>query len=257
MLHGDLAENPGDPVVLFDLGNVHFNLGNYFHAECYLNECLQRINPSDASYRPAAARLVESHLRKGDPERAREVAEYARQRLPEDAEFAARLCRLSTSNFGGAAENGIPRTRARLYLGAGNKRLHGYFHVDIQPADGIDVAWDLNTTPWPWDDDAACAIVAEDLVEHLDIGLVGFCDEAWRVLRPGGELFVRTPHHEGKSSWIDPTHRWHLGEEAFHYLDPAREWGRLYSHYTPRKWRLVHLAVRGPQNIHAILVPRK
>ncbi len=53
-------------------------------------------------------------------------------------------------------------------------------------------------------------IVAEDLVEHLAISLIQFCEEAWRVLAPGGELFVRTPHHSGDSSWIDPTHRWHL-----------------------------------------------
>jgi hypothetical protein len=145
----------------------------------------------------------------------------------------------------------------KLYLGAGLKRLPGYTHVDIEDAEGIDQVYDLNRTPWPWEDGSVDLIVAEDLVEHLEINLVQFCNEAWRILRSGGELFVRTPHHQGDSSWIDPTHRWHLNEQAFHYLDPATHWGSLYPHYTDRKWRLLSLGVRGPQNIHAVLTPRK
>lgn len=145
----------------------------------------------------------------------------------------------------------------KLYLGAGNKRLGGYVHVDIQGVEGVDIMHDLSQLPWPWPDESATMMVAEDLVEHLAISLIQFCDEAWRVMQPGGELFIRTPHHSGDSSWIDPTHRWHLNEQAFQYLDPETHWGRLYPHYTKRKWRILSLGVRGPQNIHALLMPRK
>lgn len=145
----------------------------------------------------------------------------------------------------------------RLYLGAGTKRLPGYTHVDVHATEGIDVVHDLNVTPWPWDADVVTAIVAEDVVEHLDVSLIDFCNEAWRVMAAGGELFVRTPHHQGDSSWIDPTHRWHLNEQAFHYLDPDTGWGRTYPHYTDYKWKILSLGVRGPQNIHALLTPRK
>jgi hypothetical protein len=145
----------------------------------------------------------------------------------------------------------------KLYLGAGSKRLNGYTHVDVASQDDVDVGYDLNQLPWPWSDDTIEAIVAEDLVEHLTINLIQFCDEAWRVLAPGAELFIRTPHHSGESSWIDPTHRWHFNEQAFQYLDPETHWGRLYPQYTQRKWRILSLGIRGPQNIHALLTPRK
>lgn len=145
----------------------------------------------------------------------------------------------------------------KLYLGAGLKRLAGYTHVDIAKCDGVDVVHDLNEIPWPWANDSVEAIVAEDVVEHLEINLIQFCNEAWRVLRAGGELFVRTPHHTGDSSWIDPTHRWHLNEQAFHYLDPDTHWGKTYPHYSATKWRITSLGIRGPQNIHAVLIPRK
>jgi len=145
----------------------------------------------------------------------------------------------------------------KLYLGAGTKRLPGYVHVDIVGGDGIDVVHDLNQRPWPWEDGSASMIVAEDVVEHLTINLLEFCNEAWRVLEPDGELYVRTPHHKGDSSYIDPTHRWHLNEQSFQYLDPETYWGQTYSHYTPHKWRTLSLGIRGPQNIHAVMMPLK
>ncbi len=145
----------------------------------------------------------------------------------------------------------------KLYLGAGQKRLNGYHHVDIEESDGIDQCCDLGMLPWPWGDNSAEMIVAEDLVEHLETDLVKFCNEAWRVLRIGGELYVRTPHHKSESSWIDPTHRWHLDERSFQYLDPATEWGAMYPQYTDRKWQILSLSVRGPQNILAVMTPRK
>lgn len=144
-----------------------------------------------------------------------------------------------------------------LLLGCGLNRLAGFTHVDVRRTDGVDVVWDLNQRPWPWEDNTARFIMAEDVVEHLSISLIDFCDEAWRVIKPGGELFVRTPHHKGDSSWIDPTHRWHLDERAFQYLDPVTYFGRTYLHYTARKWKIILNGVRGPSNIHALLMPRK
>jgi len=145
----------------------------------------------------------------------------------------------------------------KLYLGCGQKRLPGCVHVDVAGGDGIDELYDLDQCPWPWPDDSARVIVAEDVVEHLSMSVVAFCDEAWRVLRTGGELFIRTPHCDGDSSWIDPTHRWHLDEQAFEYLDPNRHWGREFPQYTEHKWEIISLGVRGPQNIHVLLSPRK
>ncbi len=145
----------------------------------------------------------------------------------------------------------------KLYLGAGQKTLAGYMHVDLEPGPNIDVVHDLDSFPWPWEDGSAEMIVAEDVVEHLQSSLIAFCNEAWRVLAPTGELYVRTPHHEGVSSWIDPTHRWHLHEQSFQYLDPDAYWGQVHPHYTAKKWRILSLGVRGPQNIHAVMTPRK
>ncbi len=245
LLHLDRMERPDDPLAPYRLGELHYNLGNFFHAECYLNDVLQRLQPQESFHSQVATLLASAHRKKGDPERAVEVETFVQQAGGSNGAAPPPTTPL--------AEN----TGARLYLGAGRKRLQGHTHVDVQQGDGIDVVHDLGLLPWPWEDGSVAHIVAEDVVEHLKIDVVQFCNEAWRVLKTGGELFIRTPHHKGESSWIDPTHCWHLDERAFQYLDPETQWGGLYPQYTDRKWRILSLGVRGPQNIHALLMPRK
>ncbi len=83
--------------MLFNLGKVHFRMGNFFHAECYLNDFLQRSNPFDTRYRTAALWLIESHIKKGDPYRAHAVAEYALKQIPDDPAFASNVSALVAS----------------------------------------------------------------------------------------------------------------------------------------------------------------
>jgi SAM-dependent methyltransferase len=145
----------------------------------------------------------------------------------------------------------------KLYFGRSPKPLEGHLLVDVAPNPSVDLIHDLNDLPWPWDADSIQRIVAADLVEHLRLSLLEFCDEAWRVLKPGGELFVRTPHHDGAESWIDPTHRWHLHEQSFHYLDPESLRGKNNVHSASHPWRILSLGVRNRSQIHALLTPRK
>lgn len=243
VIRAELRAHPGELSLRRELARAHFLTGNYFHAECYLSDVLAANDaPSDLN-RQALSRLIVCHARTGDPYRAAEFREAFVRRYDEPP---PRIDEPKPTTADGL----------RLYLGAGQKRLAGYTHVDIVSGDGIDIAWDLDRRPWPWPDHSADVIVAEDLVEHLTVHLIEFCDEAWRVLRPDGELYVRTPHYAGESSWIDPTHRWHLHEQSFQYLDPATPWGRTYPHYTERKWQILSCGVRGPQNIVVVLSPR-
>jgi len=97
LLHLDLADRPDDARVLFNLGKLHFRLGNFFNAECYLNDCLQRSKPDNIHYRTAAVRLIHSHIKKGDPFRAREVGEFVQKQIPDDQEFTSRISALLAS----------------------------------------------------------------------------------------------------------------------------------------------------------------
>ena len=221
----------------FELGKHHFLRGNYFHAECYLSQSLEQ---SAERKQEITGMLALCFERMGEPHRLPELHPFDPPSHHIDAAGIAQELR-----------------ERRLYLGAGRKSLAGYTTVDVIQGETVDMAWDLAKRPWPWDNDSVAAIVAEDSSSILASIPLSFATRRARVMPAGGELFIRTPHHEGVSSWIDPTHRWHLHEQSFDYLDPERHWGKVHPHYTERKWRILHSGVRGPQNVHVVMTPRK
>lgn len=139
-----------------------------------------------------------------------------------------------------------------LNLGCGNDPMGGAVNHDLglyQP--WVDVPWDLNVFPWPWDDNSFQTIVALDLLEHLD-SFIRFFDECWRIIKPSGRIAIRTPRWDSPNAVIDPTHKRCYHPESFDYLDPSTVWGQKYSMYTPRKWRKVEFVDNGV-NMHVTL----
>lgn len=108
----------------------------------------------------------------------------------------------------------------KLNLGAGSDARDGYVNTDLVDLPGIDVVHDLDTFPWPFDDDAATEILALDVFEHVDKPL-GFVAECWRILAPGGRLHVRAPHWQSPNAATDPTHRRSVTEATFDYWVPG------------------------------------
>jgi SAM-dependent methyltransferase len=127
-----------------------------------------------------------------------------------------------------------------LILGCGNKPVAGAVNHDrIRHREEIDIAWDLNDLPWPWEDESFDRVHANAVLEHLRLNLVESLNECWRILRPGGTLYVKLPHWKHDTSYMDPTHYWQYSVRALDVFDPATEFGRRYAFYTDRKWRLV------------------
>jgi SAM-dependent methyltransferase len=127
-----------------------------------------------------------------------------------------------------------------LNLGAGNRPIKGAVNHDLRAhAAHVDVAHDLNERPWPWADESFDRIVARAVLEHLDIDLVASLDECWRLLRPGGTLYLKLPFWNSDLAHQDPTHRWFFSVKSFDQFDPERRRGREYDFYTDRTWQIV------------------
>ena len=118
----------------------------------------------------------------------------------------------------------------KLNLGCGGLVLDDYVNVDIEAGPGIDIAWDLDVHPWPWQPGSAEAILAHDIYEHVNDPL-GFMLQCWRVLEPGGPLSIKTTHWQGPSCYNDPTHKRFLTERSFDYWIPGTE---AYVRYGPQ-----------------------
>lgn len=108
----------------------------------------------------------------------------------------------------------------RVNLGSGSVPKPGYVNVDGVALPGVDVVHDLDTGPWPFDDNVVERIEAFDVYEHV-VNWRLFMAECHRILEPGGTLFVHTSYYKNPSSYRDPDHKRFLHEESFDYWVPG------------------------------------
>ncbi len=104
-----------------------------------------------------------------------------------------------------------------LNLGCGSEgRTSGVVNVDRVALPNVDIVHDLDVTPWPFESDAYDRIKAQDVFEHVD-DPIGFMTECHRVLKPGGELLIKSPHFRHQDAFTDPTHRRFCTEHTWDY----------------------------------------
>lgn len=121
-----------------------------------------------------------------------------------------------------------------LLLGAGSrhqKRLHipgreGWTNLvtlDMNADHKPDVVWNMEEIPLPFEDNSADEIHAYEVLEHMGrqgdwrFFLAQF-EDFWRILKPGGLLFVSTPHPTSPWAFGDPGHTRLIPVEATIFL---------------------------------------
>ena len=135
-----------------------------------------------------------------------------------------------------------------VILGAGkNQRIEGWKTQDQFNFEGIDYVFDLNKD-WPWPDNSVTGLIANHVLEHLN-SFLHFHNEAHRVLKPGGTLYLETPNAKGIPDlvWSDPTHiRPYTPHSWINYLtiDGIAKFG-----YTDKCWGSLHIETR-----HGVIV---
>lgn len=137
------------------------------------------------------------------------------------------------------------QTFTRLVVGCGPEwpKTKDDVFLDRIKFSGVDVVHDLNVVPWPFGDGTFDEVSAIHVVEHLQ-SLLSFMDEAHRVLKPGGSLYIETPEAGGNFdlTHADPTHvRCYRKHTFINYFTraEAHKFG-----YTNRLWAILHLEVR-------------
>jgi len=98
-------------------------------------------------------------------------------------------------------------------LGGRFNRWPEYKVVDLhEPAD---IICNLNKK-WPLRDNSVGVLKAYHIFEHLKDPIHSM-NEAYRVLAPGGWLFIEVPSTEGRGAYQDPTHKSFWNENSFWY----------------------------------------
>ena len=114
--------------------------------------------------------------------------------------------------------------KKRLKTPEGSDEWQNLITLDIEPSCNPDVVYDLNVTPWPFDDDQFDEIHAYEVLEHLGSqgdykSFFAHFDEIHRILKPGGVLFASTPSWSGLWAWSDPGHTRVISEGSLIFLN--------------------------------------
>lgn len=97
----------------------------------------------------------------------------------------------------------------KLNLGCGSHKLAGWVNVDKEPACAPDRVVDLESLPWPFENDSVGAVMFRHSLEHLgrtpEIYL-GIFRELYRVCARNAEVTILAPHPRHDDFISDPTH---------------------------------------------------
>jgi len=102
-----------------------------------------------------------------------------------------------------------------LNVGCGND-TYGTDRIDMYPTPATTVVCNLEQ-PWPFADNSFDKVYCRYILEHVkNLGL--FADECYRVLRPGGKLFIRTDYAGYLPAHIFKSHE-HNNALEVQYID--------------------------------------
>ncbi len=108
----------------------------------------------------------------------------------------------------------------KLNLGCGQFPKDGYVNLDCSPLAKADVLHDLNSFPYPFEENSFDLIEADHVLEHLaePFEVMG---ELNRICKPGGIIHIRVPHfsraltHPQHKSGFDVSFPWYFSPEKF------------------------------------------
>jgi predicted SAM-dependent methyltransferase len=129
----------------------------------------------------------------------------------------------------------------KVDLACGDNKREGFIGVDFVETSSTDVVFDLQTYPWPFEDNSVDEINCSHYVEHIPHnimnpndrrdGWIQFMDEVYRILKPGGKATITTPYYTSIRADQDPTHCRSISEASYYYVN--KEWrdNNKLSHY--------------------------
>jgi len=123
----------------------------------------------------------------------------------------------------------------KLDLGCGPSKREGFKGVDLCKFNGVDFVVDL-TKRWPWADNSVEEAYSSHFIEHLDpLDRIHFCNELWRVLKPGGKCQIIAPDWSSGRAYGDLTHKWPpISSFWFNYL--LKEWRMANAPHDDISW---------------------
>ncbi len=121
----------------------------------------------------------------------------------------------------------------KLDIGCGSSKKEGFLGVDILQLSGVDVVHNLNSFPYPFEDNTVDEIWMDQVLEHLN-DPVRVVEELYRVCRPNASITIGVPYFRSFYACIDPTHKNFFGIHWFDYFNPESPLCQRYQYSKAR-----------------------
>lgn len=112
-----------------------------------------------------------------------------------------------------------------LDLGCGDCKTEKAYGIDAVKLKGVNLVYDLNQIPYPFEDNQFERVVMNDILEHLDKP-IDVLREVYRILKPKGTVEIRVLYWNHKYNYSDPQHKHAFTERYFEYFC-----GRIRAYY--------------------------
>lgn len=93
----------------------------------------------------------------------------------------------------------------KLHLGCGHSHREGWVNCDSADLPGVDRVFDLESPPYPFEDNSVDMIEAIHVFEHIR-GDLAMMEELHRIAKPGAALTLLVPYGSSDTTFEDPTH---------------------------------------------------
>jgi len=129
-----------------------------------------------------------------------------------------------------------------LDLGCGLNKTPKCIGVDNVKLKGIDIVWDLNVFPYPFESNSIREIYLNDVLEHLD-DPIKVLRECHRLLEPNGRIYIRVVHWSHRYAYSDPQHKHFFSEIYWEFFT-----GKRRAYYTDFRFKNLHVDYIFDQN---------
>lgn len=104
----------------------------------------------------------------------------------------------------GVVKDNIFGDKKVLHLGCGGSKLKGAIGIDLLDFPEVDIVHNLNSTPWPLEDESVDIFFAHSVIVCLG-SIVDFMNEVQRIGKNGSRIVISVPYFRTIDAYSDPT----------------------------------------------------
>jgi len=140
----------------------------------------------------------------------------------------------------------------KLNFGCGRDIKLDYINADIVKFDGVDIAFDFNSFPYPFNDNEFDEVYCDNVLEHLE-DVKAVIDELYRISKNNCIIHIIVPYYNCYGAYNDVTHKHYFSHMSF---EPFYNENYKYYYYFDKKFKLENIKLT-PTRIGKVFLFKK